>query len=144
MWKTDTKIIIQIFKFGQFVNGNFFLRFFLLNVIAIYHGVVTATINTCLLYTSVTNGGVKRVFVEEVNGNLQGCVFRFIQGLEAGINRLCWGPDGSLYVGGIGNPGNWGQSGKLYYGLQRLTYNGKMCIRDRCWASGFMPSGSCS
>ncbi|MBK8547400.1 MAG: DUF1080 domain-containing protein [Saprospiraceae bacterium] len=78
-----------------------------------------------MIHGEVTNGGVKRVFVEEVNGNLQGCVFRFIQGLEAGINRLCWGPDGSLYVGGIGNPGNWGQSGKLYYGLQRLTYNGK-------------------
>lgn len=78
-----------------------------------------------MIHGEVTNGGVKRVFVEEVNGSYQGCVFRFIQGLEAGINRLCWGPDGSLYVGGIGNPGNWGQAGKLHYGLQRLTYNGK-------------------
>lgn len=78
-----------------------------------------------MIHGEVTNGGVKRVFVEEINGSYQGCVFRFIQGLEAGINRLCWGPDGSLYVGGIGNPGNWGQAGKLHYGLQRLTYNGK-------------------
>lgn len=78
-----------------------------------------------MIHGEVTNGGVKRVFVEEVNGALQGCVFRFIQGLEAGINRLVWGPDGSLYVGGIGNPGNWGQTGKLHYGLQRLTYNKK-------------------
>lgn len=78
-----------------------------------------------MIHGEVTNGGVKRVFVEEVNGNYQGCVFRFIQGLEAGINRLCWGPDGALYVGGIGNPGNWGQAGKLHYGLQKLQYNGK-------------------
>lgn len=78
-----------------------------------------------MVHGEVTHGGVKRVFVEEVNGQLQGSVFRFIQGLEAGVNRIVWGPDGDLYVGGIGNPGNWSQNGKLYYGLQRLHFNGK-------------------
>ncbi len=78
-----------------------------------------------MIHGEVTNGGVKRVFVEEVDGKLQGCVFRFIQGLEAGINRLTWGPDGALYVGGIGSTGNWQQSNKLWYGLQRLAYNEK-------------------
>ncbi len=78
-----------------------------------------------MIHGEVTHGGVKRVFVEEVNGQLQGCVFRFTQGLEAGINRMVWGPDGALYVGGIGNPGNWGHTGKLRYGLQRLAFNGK-------------------
>jgi cytochrome c len=78
-----------------------------------------------MIYGEVTNGGVKRVAVEEVEGQLQGALFRFIQGLEAGVNRLTWSPDGDLYVGGIGNPGNWSQSGKLYYGLQRLSYNGE-------------------
>jgi len=78
-----------------------------------------------MIHGEVTHGGIKRVFVEEINDQLQGCVFRFIQGLEAGVNRLTWGPDGSLYVGGIGNPGNWGQAGKLHYGLQRLVYNNK-------------------
>jgi cytochrome c len=78
-----------------------------------------------MIHGDVTHGGIKRVFVEEVNGQLQGCVFRFIQGLEAGVNRIQWGPDGALYVGGIGNPGNWGQSGKLHYGLQRLAFNNK-------------------
>lgn len=76
-----------------------------------------------MIHGEVTHGGIKRVFVEKVNGEYQGTVFRFIQGLEAGINRLCWGPDGGLYVGGIGSTGNWGQEGKLYYGLQRLEYN---------------------
>jgi cytochrome c len=78
-----------------------------------------------MIHGEVTHGGVKRVFVEEVDGQLQGCVFRFTQGLEAGINRLAWGPDGALYVGGIGSTGNWGQEGKERFGLQRLRYNGK-------------------
>lgn len=77
-----------------------------------------------MIHGEVTHGGIKRVFVEEIDGQLQGCVFRFIQGLEAGINRLTWSPEGDLYVGGIGNPGNWQQSGKQWYGLQRLRYNG--------------------
>lgn len=78
-----------------------------------------------MIHGEVTHGGVKRVFVEQVDGKYQGAVFRFIQGLEAGVNRLTWGPDGDLYIGGIGNPGNWQQNDKLWHGLQRLHYNGK-------------------
>ncbi len=78
-----------------------------------------------MIHGEVTNGGVKRVFVEKVNGEYQGAVFRFIQGLESGVNRLRWGPDGALYVGGIGSTGNWRHDGTLWYGLQRLKYNGK-------------------
>ena len=78
-----------------------------------------------MIHGEVTHGGVKRVFVEKVNGEYQGAVFRFTQGLMAGINRIVWGPDGALYVGGVGNPGNWGHIGKLWYGIQRLTYNEK-------------------
>lgn len=78
-----------------------------------------------MIHGEVTHGGVKRVFVEKVEGEYQGAVFRFIQGLEAGVNRLVWGPDGALYTGGIGSTGNWQHSGKLWYGLQRLAYNGE-------------------
>ncbi|MEO5906232.1 MAG: family 16 glycoside hydrolase, partial [Saprospiraceae bacterium] len=78
-----------------------------------------------MIHSEVTQGGVARVFVEKINNAYQGVVFRFIQGLESGINRMVWGPDGALYVGGIGNPGNWAQTDKLWYGLQRLKYNGK-------------------
>jgi len=77
-----------------------------------------------MIHGEVTHGGAKRVFVEEIEGQRQGALFRFIQGLEAGVNRLRWSPDGDLYVGGIGSTGNWGQSKKLWYGLQRLSYNG--------------------
>jgi len=78
-----------------------------------------------MILGEVTHGGLKRVFIEEVDGVAQGAVFRFVQGLEAGINRLTWGPDYALYVGGIGSTGNWGQEGKQGFGLQRLLYNGK-------------------
>ena len=78
-----------------------------------------------LLLGDVTHGGLKRVFLEQVDGEYQGAVFRFTQGLHAGINRVRYGPDGGLFVGGIGSGGNWGQTGKAWYGLQRLDYNGQ-------------------
>ena len=78
-----------------------------------------------LIHGEVTHGGIKRVFVEKVDGEYQGAVFRFTQGLESGVNRIVWGPDGRLYIGGVGNPGNWGHIGKLMYGLQRMSYTGE-------------------
>ncbi|MFN0216534.1 MAG: family 16 glycoside hydrolase [Saprospiraceae bacterium] len=88
-----------------------------------------------LLHGDVCYGGLQRVFMEKVpssekptageDDNYQGCVFRFTQGLEGATHRLVWGPDGALYVGMIGAPGNWGQQGKLWYGLQRMKYNGQ-------------------
>ncbi len=75
-----------------------------------------------MIHGEVTHGGIKRVFVEQVNDQYQGAVFRFTQGLEAGVNRLKWGPDGALYVGGVGSSGNW-SDGSEWYGLQKLTYN---------------------
>lgn len=93
-----------------------------------------------MIHADVTHGGLKRVMVETVKGVAQGCVFRFVQGLEAGTNRVCWGPDGALYVGGIGSTGNWGQAGKERFGLQRLKWNGApvfdlLAVRAR--ANGF-------
>lgn len=80
-----------------------------------------------ILHGDVTHGGLKRTFIEKIhtpNGDVeQGCVFRFSQGLNAGVNRLIVGPDNALYIGEIGGPGNWGQDGKQRFGLQKLTYN---------------------
>ncbi len=78
-----------------------------------------------LLWGDVTHGGLKRGFVEEIGGIEQGAVFRFTQGLEAGVNRFAWGTDGNLYVGGVGSTGNWNQIGKRWYGLQRLRHTGE-------------------
>lgn len=81
-----------------------------------------------MIHGDVTHGGIKRVFAEKVNGAYQGAVFRFTQGLEAGVNRLAWSPDGSLYLGGVGSTGNWGHAGKFGYGLQKLTFNNKVAF----------------
>lgn len=71
----------------------------------------------------VTYGGLQRANVEKVNGEYQGALFRLTQGLEAGVSEVNVGPDGAIYVGGLGAGGNWGQTGKLAYGLQKLTPN---------------------
>lgn len=78
-----------------------------------------------LIFGDVCYGGLQRTFMEKVNGEYQGCVFMFTQGLEGGTNRIMRASDGSYYVGMIGNPGNWSQMGKFWYGLQRLKYNGQ-------------------
>jgi hypothetical protein len=77
-----------------------------------------------LLIGDVTYGGLQRAYLEQVHGEYQGAVFRHTQGLEAGVNEVSVGPDGAVYVGGLGADGNWGQPGKLRYGLQKLTPNG--------------------
>ncbi|WP_235792167.1 family 16 glycoside hydrolase [Virgibacillus salidurans] len=77
-----------------------------------------------LVFGDVTYGGLQRGFLEEVDEEFQGAVFRHSAGLEAGVNHTTVGPDGALYVGGIGEAGNWSEPGKLRYGLQKLTPNG--------------------
>ncbi|MGD9690116.1 MAG: family 16 glycoside hydrolase [Phycisphaerales bacterium] len=86
-----------------------------------------------LLVGDVTYGGLQRVALERVEyespagrtQHYQGAVFRFSQGIEAGVNRLAWGPDGCLYVGGIGANGNWNHN-NTRFGLQRLRPNGQL------------------
>jgi hypothetical protein len=77
-----------------------------------------------MLIGDVTYGGLQRAYLEKVKGQYQGAVFRYTQGLEAGVNRITMGPDGAVYAGGLGADGNWGQAGKLKFGLQKLTPNG--------------------
>ena len=77
-----------------------------------------------MLHGDVTHGGIKRDFLEKINGQYQGAVFRFTQGLEAGVNRLAWGPDSALYIGGVGMVGGWSWK-ENQYGLQKIKYNGK-------------------
>ena len=85
----------------------------------------------------VTYGGVQRAFLEKVEGRYQGAYFRMTQGLESGITHMLLEDDGSIIVGGLGAGGNWGQAGKLQFGLQKLVPNGtetfdiqKMEIRE--------------
>ncbi|WP_062349124.1 family 16 glycoside hydrolase [Herbidospora yilanensis] len=93
-----------------------------------------------MLFGDVTYGGIQRGYLEKVNGEYQGAVFRLTQGLEAGVNRISIGPDGAIYAGGLGAGGNWGQPGKLNYGLQKLTPGDEKAfdmLRMRAIAGGF-------
>lgn len=73
-------------------------------------------------------GTLQRYFLEKVNGEFQGAVFRFSGGLRAAAHRMVTGPDGSIYIGGIGATstewsGWWWNSRQ--HGLQRLTETGQ-------------------
>ncbi len=76
-----------------------------------------------MVFGDVTYGGLQRAYLEKVGGEYQGAVFRMTQGLESGVSRISLGPDGAIYTGGIGWEGNWGQAGKLKYGLQKLSFD---------------------
>lgn len=88
-----------------------------------------------MLLGDVHYGGINRIFLERVkaaNGTAeyQGCLFRFSapKAFSSGINRLKTGPDGSIYVGGIGwgpESHNWNYRG-ISRGFQRLKPTGKV------------------
>ena len=71
----------------------------------------------------IHHGGLKRMYVEKVGGDYQGAIFRFTQGLDAGVNRLDYGPDGNLYMAQMGGKGDFAWQGQCC-GFQRFSYNG--------------------
>ena len=90
-----------------------------------------------MVFGDLSQGGVKRVFLDEVDGEFQGAIMPLSGGLEGGVHRILLGPDGSMYLGGLGNGDqhNWGWLGKLF-ALQRLKPNGKtafeiLAVRSR-------------
>lgn len=70
-----------------------------------------------------TTASIARVYLEKVDGAYQGACFPFRSGFDCGVNRMCWGTDGSMFVG-MTNRG-WGSLGRKPYGLQRLIWTGK-------------------
>lgn len=71
-----------------------------------------------------TRSMVMRVALEQVNNVYQGACFPFRSGLQCGVNRLAFGPDGSLYVGQTNR--GWGSVGGKPYGLQRINFIGEV------------------
>ncbi|MBX9622628.1 MAG: SMP-30/gluconolactonase/LRE family protein [Gemmataceae bacterium] len=71
-----------------------------------------------------TKSLVMRVALEKVGGVYQGACFPFRSGLQCGVNRLAFAPDGSLFAGQTAR--GWGSIGGKPYGLQRLVYTGKV------------------
>ena len=75
-----------------------------------------------LLVGDFQNALVTRVFLEKVNGEYQGAVFSFITGFRSGVNRLSFGPDGNLYVGGLQR--TWTSIAPDPASLERVTFTG--------------------
>lgn len=71
-----------------------------------------------------TRACIMRVALEKVNGVYQGACFPFRGGLQCGVNRLLFGPDGSLFVGQTAR--GWGSIGGKPHGLQRINYTGRV------------------
>lgn len=71
-----------------------------------------------------TKATVMRVALEKVNGRYQGAAFPFRSGFQSGNNRLLFEPSGSLLVGQTDR--GWGAIGGKRYGLQRLSWTGKV------------------
>jgi hypothetical protein len=69
-----------------------------------------------------TKSNVMRVYLEKINGEYQGACFPFRSGGQCGINRIVFGPDGSMYIGQTNR--GWGSLGGKDYGLQRIVYTG--------------------
>lgn len=67
---------------------------------------------------------LNRIYLEEVDGELQGAAWMFRSGFQSGVVRLAWGEDGSLFVGETNR--GWGSAGEANQGLQRLVWNKKM------------------
>jgi glucose/arabinose dehydrogenase len=75
------------------------------------------------LIGDVSHGGIQRYSLEVVKGEYQGAGFHFLGGFESGVKSLAMGPDGHIYVGGIGGTGNWAWNEKQF-GFQKLKPNG--------------------
>lgn len=87
-----------------------------------------------LLYGDAVQGGIRRIYLDKVDGEYQGAVFFFSDGLEGGPERILWGPDGHLYAGICGQGSGW--NFKQDYGLQKLKPSGRdafemLAVRSR-------------
>lgn len=70
-----------------------------------------------------TTSEILRIDLQKMpSGRFQGALFPFRSGFECGVNRLVYGPDGSLFAGHTAR--GWGSRGGKPYGLQRVVYTG--------------------
>jgi len=78
-----------------------------------------------MLVGEFQNATVTRVFLEKVEGEWQGCVWPFAKGFNSGVNRLAFGPDGKLYVGGVKNAA-WSAVAPKNWSLDRVSFTGNV------------------
>jgi hypothetical protein len=69
------------------------------------------------------HASVMRVDLEKVDGLWQGACFPFREGLQCGVIRVAFAPDGSLIVGQTNR--GWASRGSKPYGVERLRFTGE-------------------
>lgn len=69
-------------------------------------------------------GHLMRIQMEKVNGEWQGAVWPFLKGFMGAVNRMVFGPDGHLYVGGCKR--TWSTPAPMEYALERVSYTGEL------------------
>jgi glucose/arabinose dehydrogenase len=78
-----------------------------------------------MIVADYQNSIATRVMLEKVDGEWQGTVWPFAKGFGSGVNRIAFGPDSKLYIGG-GKGGHWsGAVGSQMQSLDRLSFTGK-------------------
>ena len=77
----------------------------------------------------VTYGGLQRADLEKVDGALPGRAVPDDPGPRGRRQPRAQGPRRRAIIGGLGAGGNWGQNGKLRYGLQKLDPSGRRALR---------------
>ena len=65
-----------------------------------------------------------RVFLEEVDGHVQGACFPFRAGFASGNVGLEMAPSGAMFVGGTNR--GWGSVGNRPFAIERLDWTGKV------------------
>ena len=77
-----------------------------------------------MLFGDVTYGGLQRAYLEKVNGEYQGAVFRHTQGLEAGVNRISPDRTARSTRAASAPTATGARKANSRFGLQKLTPNG--------------------
>lgn len=67
---------------------------------------------------------IMRLFLEKVEGQYQGAIFKMREGFSSGVLRTVWGPDNKTLFVGMTNRG-WASTGKEPFGIQRMRWTGK-------------------
>ena len=77
-----------------------------------------------LMVGDFQNAIVTRVMLEKVDGEYQGAVWPFLKRFSSGVNRMAYGPDGRLYVGGCQR--TWASIAPKEAAIERVSFNGKV------------------
>ncbi|MEM0914814.1 MAG: hypothetical protein AAGK09_09420 [Planctomycetota bacterium] len=72
----------------------------------------------------ITHSQVNRIFLEEVNGVMQGAVFHFVSGFKSGPVGVVMTEEGYMFVGQTNR--GWGSRGNQPYGFERVRWTGEV------------------